>query len=451
MKHAQDEMVWIDGQGAAHPLGDAAISRMRQREGAYRVLPSPRHLVFMRYTGADGRRDVEDGAIVRLAGEITAPGSMCDVLAILGSSSWRGELVVMDGEATRSVFFEAGNVVGVQTDAPNERLGRVLYRYGALTEAQIEPVLARTRAGQRFAQAAHDLGFVTQEQVYKFLARQVEEVVLAVLMLGDGMFCFLDGFDEARLVSRQVIGANALLMNHVTRLDELRYFRPWIPSADYVPERAGTRAPEAASAVFDGVDGQRSVGDLGRYTGLGEFEVTKQLFALGQSGHVIMSAPRLRGGPGEAALLTSDALRTIHQAADSAGRGTALRNSLGGFARGTYDQLLRGAGPFEDGSLDVEAVARNALTCAPGGEAEVREMLYDYVAFALFSATASLGAMGASLAAEVERMLAKLRPPGLPGPMGASGVHKLHAQPGADGVSPRDSSTSLVFSILDGG
>jgi hypothetical protein len=60
---------------------------MRLREGAYRMLPSPRHLVFMRYTGADGRRDLEDGAIVRLAGEITAPGAMCDVLAILGSSS----------------------------------------------------------------------------------------------------------------------------------------------------------------------------------------------------------------------------------------------------------------------------------------------------------------------------------------------------------------------------
>jgi hypothetical protein len=34
--------------------------------------------------------------------------------------------------------------------------------------------------------AAHDLGFVTQEQVYKFLGRQVEEVVLAVLMRATG-------------------------------------------------------------------------------------------------------------------------------------------------------------------------------------------------------------------------------------------------------------------------
>jgi hypothetical protein len=442
MKHAQDELVWIDGQGVAHPLGEVATQRMRLREGAYRMLPTPKHLVFMRYTGADGRRDLEDGAIVRLAGEITAPGAMCDVLAILGSACWRGELVVMDGELTRSVFFEAGNVVGVRTDAEDERLGRILYRYGAISEAQIEPVLKRTKTGQRFAQAALELGFVTQEQVYKFLARQVEEVVLAVLQLADGMFCFLDGFDEGRLPSRQVISANSLLMNHVTQLDEIRYFRPWIPSVDYVPERTPVRAPEHASVVLEAVDGQRCVGDLGRVTGLGEFEVTKQLFHLGQSGHVVMLPPRLRGGAAEAALLTSRALRTIHQAADAAGRGTALRHSLEGFAAGAYDQLLRGAGPFEDGTIDVEAVARNALTCAPGGEVEVREMLYDYAAFALFSATASLGPTGAGLAAEVERMLAKLRPPGLSGPMGNSGVYKL---------SPRDSGSGLVFSPGDGG
>lgn len=434
MKHAQDELVWIDSNGVAHPLGEVATSRMRLREGAYRVMPTPRHLVFMRFTGADGRRDVEDGAIVRLAGEITAPGSMCDALAILGSSSWRGELVVMDGECTRSVFFEAGNIVGVRTDAEEERLGRILYRYGAITEAQIGPVLARTRSGQRFAAAALELGYVTQEQVYKFLARQVEEVVLAVIQLADGMFCFLDGFDEARLASRQVISANALLMNHVTRLDEIRYFRPWIPSAEYIPERASVRAPETHAAVWSAIDGQRSVGELGRITGLGEFEATKQLFNLGQTGHVIMQPPRLGGGTGEAAALASTALRAIHLAADIGGRGTALRHSLDGFARGAYDQLLHGAGPFEDGSFDVDAIARNALTCAPGGESEVREWLYDYVAFALFSATASLGPAGAPLAAEVESMLGKLRPSGTSGPMGQSGVYKL----------PRDVASSLT-------
>lgn len=51
-------------------------------------------------------------------------------------------------------------------------------------------------------------------------------------------------------------------------------------------------------------------------------------------------------------------------------------------------------------------------------------MLYDYAAFALFSATASLGPAGQPLAAEVERMLAKLRPTGSSGPMAQSGLYR---------------------------
>src|ERR1044071_6528951 len=89
MKEARDELVRIDGRGEAHPIGVVAGQRMRAREGAFRVLPSPRHVVFMRYTGEDGRRDAEDGAIVRVAGEVTAAGALCDVLALLDRQSTR--------------------------------------------------------------------------------------------------------------------------------------------------------------------------------------------------------------------------------------------------------------------------------------------------------------------------------------------------------------------------
>ena len=94
---------------------------------------------------------------MRLAGEIT-PGAMCDVLALLGQTGWRGELLVFDGESTRSVFFEQGNVVGAQTTVDDERLGSVLYRYGALTSAELEQILEKVHAGRRFGEAAMELG-----------------------------------------------------------------------------------------------------------------------------------------------------------------------------------------------------------------------------------------------------------------------------------------------------
>src|ERR1700750_2680235 len=116
MKDARAELVRIDSRGEAHPIGAVASQRMRAREGAYRLLPAPAHVVFMRYTGEDGRRDAEDGAIVRISGEVTAPGTLCDILALVAQTGWRGELIVLDGEDTRSIFFEQGNVVGAVTN-----------------------------------------------------------------------------------------------------------------------------------------------------------------------------------------------------------------------------------------------------------------------------------------------------------------------------------------------
>ncbi|HWZ92279.1 MAG TPA: hypothetical protein VNW92_25620, partial [Polyangiaceae bacterium] len=115
MKDGRAELVRIDSRGEAHPIGNVASQRMRAREGAYRMLPAPQHVVFMRYTGEDGRRDAEDGAVVRLSGEVTAPGTLCDILALIAQTGWRGELVVLDGDDTRSIFCDQGNVVGATT------------------------------------------------------------------------------------------------------------------------------------------------------------------------------------------------------------------------------------------------------------------------------------------------------------------------------------------------
>src|SRR5258708_21256189 len=107
----RNEMVRIDDAGVAHPLGKTASQRMRTRKGAFRLMPAPMHVVFMRYVGEDGHRDDEDGAIVRLAGEVTAPGAICDIVALVAQAGWRGELVVLDAERSRSIFFGAGNMV----------------------------------------------------------------------------------------------------------------------------------------------------------------------------------------------------------------------------------------------------------------------------------------------------------------------------------------------------
>ena len=78
-----------------------------------------------------------------------------------------------------------------------------------------------------------------------------------------------------------------------------------------------------------------------------------------------------------------------------------------------YDILFRNAGPDESGALDTEAVLHNSAIVAGGTDPDnmLKQLLHEYVAFALFSAGAALGSSAeADLSRQVGPALASLKP-----------------------------------------
>jgi hypothetical protein len=159
------------------------------------------------------------------------------------------------------------------------------------------------------------------------------------------------------------------------------------------------------------------VGEIGRNSGLGEFEVTKQIYGLVQSGHVSIHPPRAAGGPMALIAAANGALSAIFRTASAAGRADEVRGALASFAvgAGVYDLLFRNAGPDEHGAFDAAIVASNSSIVAGGGDPDnmLKQMLHEYVAFALFSAGAALGSSAeAELNKQVGPALASLKPQG---------------------------------------
>jgi hypothetical protein len=192
----------------------------------------------------------------------------------------------------------------------------------------------------------------------------------------------------------------------------MRYFHQKIPSLEHVPVRTekSSALEKELEPAYAATDGRSSVGELGRASGLGEFEITKQLYGLVQSGHVVIHPPRPAGGPTALVAAANGALTAIFRAVSAAGRAQEVRSGLASFAvgAGVYDMLFRNAGPDETGALDAEAVARNSAIVAGGADPDnlLKQMLHEYVAFALFSA-------GAALGPDVEAELARLVGPAL--------------------------------------
>jgi hypothetical protein len=403
------DLLRIDTTGTIHPVGRTASQEMRARTGEWRLLPGPRD-VFL-------GRPARDGALLRMAGELRVPGAICDVVALAAQSQWTGEIVVIDEHAQRSIYLDQGTVVGATTNLASERLGETLYRFGVITREKLDKILAASNAtGKRVGEAAIDLEFVSREELFPMMARQVEEVFYAALRVAEGAFYVFDRYDESHLPRRHNMTAGALLMEGARRMDEMRFFRERIPNDGYVPTPKATekKLPDELTEALAQCDGKRSIAEIGRRTGQLEFEVTRAVYQLLQGGFVTVAAPRPEGAVAIVGAF-NPALVEIHKRCDAAGgkKGAELRDALGRFATGAlvFDPLFFGAGPHPDGSFTAERVARNlAAVAGEDPDAWLVQLLEEYVGFALFQAGSLLSREEeAALAVHVAEVLKPVR------------------------------------------
>lgn len=387
---SDDDLVRIDPNGGVVPVGDRAALRLQARAGAYRVAPSPPELVVMSRQGEAGSPETR---VCALAGQIRSAGALCEVLSFVAHTGWRGEFLVHDDVdgTVRSIFFEDGYVIAAQSTAVNERLGEVLYRHGVLTREQVTACAdASADRSMRFGEAAVRLGLLRREDVFARMTRQTEEIFYGMLLVGRGMFYFLEGFEDDQLSWRDRLSVGVLVRDGIRRMHETRYFRARIPSENHIPACVPGMAPPEQDplGVHHAIDGRRSVLDLSRIVGAGEFEVTRALFQLVQSGHVVVRPPRL--APTEVVQVYNRAISVILRELDAMDEGDPVREQLSKFMseRESARVLFDGAGPADDGTLDAERIAVNLAQPTTPADAEqmLATSLYEYASYALFLA-----------------------------------------------------------------
>lgn len=380
---------------------------MRRRAGEWWIAPTTADVVIL-------RRLVGDEPVLRLAGELRTPGAICDIIAMIAQSAWRGELVVDAEAGSRTFFFDRGLLVSAHTTVAEERIGEILCGFGVVPRPVLDECAAAAQAqGKRLGEVLIEREVIGAERLYQFMSRQVEEVLYAAMRLGDGSFCFFDRYDDKRILHRSNLNAGALLMEGARRMDELAFFRDKIPSDGYIPVPvAGKEPPEELKDVFSLCDGKRSIQQIGLASGKVEFDVTHAIFRLLGAGVVSVSPPRPEGAEAVVEIF-NPALAAIHAAADAAAKGPDLREALERFGTGAgvYDPLFMMAGPHPDGTLNGERVAKNLAALA--GEDPDRwlaKLMGDYAGFALFLVESHLPrAEHEALVAKVTKLLEPVR------------------------------------------
>src|SRR5580658_10435743 len=257
------DLLRVDATGTIHPVGRTASRELRARIGEWRLVEGPKEVVLMRRMGGVG-------AVLKLAGEIRHPGALCDIIGLIAQAAFRGELLILEeDDKSRSIYFDAGSVIGVATSLPGERLGETLYRFGVVTREQLDQTLESAKtSGKRFGEAVIELEFVSAEELFPMMARQVEEVFYAALRVGEGAFYVFDRFDETQLPRRHNMSIGGLLMEGARRMDEMRFFRERIPNDEFIPVRrrdgpGEKKPPDELAEAYAQCDGKRSIAAIG--------------------------------------------------------------------------------------------------------------------------------------------------------------------------------------------
>jgi len=214
---------------------------------------------------------------------------------MLNLSRKTGVLRCTRGAETRTVFWEQGEVVFARSNSVRDNLGCFLVRRGLISEDQNAESARRITPDTRHGKVLVRLGFITTEQLWWAVKNQVLEIVYALFQWTSGYFEFVEGPVESREKITLAVPTTKIVMEGIRRLDEWNKFSTRIRDAGMLLEPVPGKVPgvgreQDASPeerkILTLVNGVRSVGDISRLSGQGEFETYAALYEAMQAGEI---------------------------------------------------------------------------------------------------------------------------------------------------------------------
>ncbi|MFP3938970.1 MAG: DUF4388 domain-containing protein [Thermoanaerobaculia bacterium] len=379
----------VDEEGPASRAGAA---------GRFRTLASSPRLLVLRNEAPVPPWQEEGASRILMAGEILLENTVLEVVNLILSARWTGALHVHGRDAHRVLGLERGILRFAQSDDPEDRLNKVLFRLGVLSPAQSEEVERGPKADRRFGESLVKKGLVEERALFGYLERQMAEIFLSASLEEEGYYVFTvgEGWSSDAPVTAYV-PMQQLVFDAADRVDRFQRFRRLVPDESFCPAvRPGvevTRLEPRERRVLGLCDGSRSVRDLARESWLGRFGAMEVTYDLLTRDYVELRAPR-QDLESTARRLVGPCAAALGEITAAAGRNGDLKRLHREIARwvqeSSYQRVL---GPALSERLAVDP-------CQIAGvleELQVRDRveivehaLRELVAFALFAASFSL-------------------------------------------------------------
>jgi len=207
-----------------------------------------------------------------------------DLMQWLGTTRKTGTLLIERNKISKSILFNKGRVVGCSSDDPPERLGHFLLARGRITEEQLRDALAvQARTRKYLGMILVEFGVFAPEELEGLLNDKAEETIFSLFDWDDGVFRFQDEIAEGSNIFPVNLEVQDVLLQGLKRFDEIVRIREVFHDPGILLTRTDRRpSPELfqdpmARALYESVDGERTIAGILLHVHGSEFLVTKYL------------------------------------------------------------------------------------------------------------------------------------------------------------------------------
>lgn len=226
-----------------------------------------------------------------------------DVLSFIAMIRGTGKLIIRNAPLERAMLWKDGEIVFANSNSPEHSLGQFLLRNGKISQAQYEESRRRVTQQTRHGKLLVQMGAISPKDLWWGVKNQALEIIYSLFTWKEGRFTFVDSVEEVsheRIVLS--INTSSVIMEGIRRLDESARIREKITGLEMVFMKVAGAAPDFNAlemsdgeiAIYNNIDGKRTIRELIGQSDLTEFEVTRILFQL-ISARLIENAPEERG------------------------------------------------------------------------------------------------------------------------------------------------------------
>jgi hypothetical protein len=230
---------------------------------------------------------------------------LSDIFQWLANGRVTGTLVVSNGEVVKSIYFRDGAIVSCNSTDPREFLGHFLVSHGCIGEHELAAAVGeQDRSGEMMGKILVDQGAVSEAELQRMLALKAEESIFELFLWEGGQFRFLDDQLPAYELVPISLNVTSVTLEGIRRVDEWARIRRFIPSAQCVPvavrDLLEGETDEARRNVLEQVNDDRTVEEICLQTHSSEYFVSEILFQKAAGGRLKLVRPRVVATPAAA-------------------------------------------------------------------------------------------------------------------------------------------------------